>query len=222
MITTNKHTISTNGVTAQCLSEWATPFVIIDFAGKDTLNQRLSRHILRAEKQYFERDHDIKPFPQNFNEFSQSWDKQNLLDWSGSEIREFREILQTGCQLFWDFAGPKERVFAPSRYVVWANVSRQADWHGHHSHYSGGSETFSGVYWVKAPKMEAESNQVDGHTIYYDPRGPFNPSRYRKILAPVPGRMILHPSWLPHSVAPLRKKTIRISIAFDVHCAGPF
>jgi|SRR5579872_6124686 len=213
---------SSQSMSVQRLQEWWTPFVIIDFAETAALNDALSAIILRKERECLAKSNSPKPFPQNFAAFSQLWDTQELLSWKGEAIHRFRKLLDKGTEAYWKFAAPAGRAFAPSKRTVWANVSRQADWHGYHSHYSGGTDTMSGVYWVKVPTLSRSSNQVDGHTIYYDPRGPFHPSRQKKVLEPTPGRMVIHPSWLPHSVAPVRASdAVRISIAFDIHCGGP-
>ena len=206
---------------SQCLKEWWTPFVIVDFRDTAGLNRNLSSLILRMEKRFLSDKSNEKPFPQQFGAFSRLWERQDVLSWKGEAVQRFQSILDEGARIFWDFAAPKSRPFKPTRHVVWCNVSRRSDWHGVHSHWTGGTETVSGVYWVRVPGRRVATNQVDAHTIYFDPRGPFHPTRQRKIMEPVEGRMILHPSWLSHCVAPVRTDATRISIGFDIHCGGP-
>jgi uncharacterized protein (TIGR02466 family) len=206
---------------SQCLKEWWTPFTIVDFRNTKSLNQDLSELILRMEKRFLYDGSAPKPFPQQFGEFSQLWERQDVLSWKSKAVQQFRLLLDEGAHIFWDLAAPKARQFKPTRYVVWCNVSRKSDWHGVHSHWTGGTETISGVYWVQIPKRRVTTNQVDAHTIYFDPRGSFHPTRQKKIMEPVEGRMLLHPSWLSHCVAPVRTDDTRISIGFDIHCGGP-
>ena len=100
---------------------------------------------------------------------------------------------------------------------AWANVHRVSQWHGPHSHYSGGGETASGVYWVKIPSAP-EHDDGHGVLVFADPRGPYHPGRYKKVVHPTEGHAVIFPSWQQHYVNPIADGDLRISVGFDVIC----
>jgi|SoiMethySBSTD1v2_1073268.scaffolds.fasta_scaffold09512_6 putative 2-oxoglutarate-Fe(II)-dependent oxygenase superfamily protein len=203
----------------QLLNEWATPLFVGDYDDTGELNRQLLELILAREAEFLAKREEApggeKPFPQFWNCFSQLHVEQHLFDWPSDAIREVHAMVEQACIRYL-----KEGFRLPEipRYSLkgWANVSRKADWHGCHSHYAGGRERISGVYWVSVPAPDEESNELNGDFILYDPRGPYYPARYKKIFRPKAGRMLLQPSWLAHSVAPNRSDELRVSIAFDM------
>ena len=107
---------------------------------------------------------------------------------------------------------------------AWANVNDAHDLNGLHFHTGG---FFSGVYFVQSPGAPAPDQ--NGTLFLHDP------SRHsvlsRLITAPkalraqfrsgysahpVPGTVVLFPSWIEHMVYPHRGPGTRISVAFDV------
>ena len=109
---------------------------------------------------------------------------------------------------------------APSKvdFVTWGwAVSYKAgDFQGLHVHPGA---NISGVYYVAAPAAALERGE-SGKISFYDPRPranmnqlAFQATRHRE--APVPGDMILFPSWLEHSVSPFQGEGERICIAFN-------
>jgi uncharacterized protein (TIGR02466 family) len=203
----------------QLLHEWSTPLLVIDYDRVGELNHQLLELVLAREAEFVKErtasEREAKPFPQFWNSFSQLHGEQHLFEWPSDAIRQLRAMVVEACERFL-----KEGFQLPEapRYSLrgWGNVSRQADWHGYHSHYDGGRERISGVYWVSVPARDEESNELNGDLVLYDPRGPYYPARYKKIFRPKAGRMLLQPSWLPHSVAPNRSNELRVSIAFDL------
>lgn len=100
---------------------------------------------------------------------------------------------------------------------AWANVNRRGDFNTMHTHPGA---TWSGVYYVddgeSDPAAEGTAIQLTdpcaarGNAFF---PGLSNASiRFR----PVPGLMILFPSYVPHAVPPHRGDRPRISIAFNV------
>lgn len=82
----------------------------------------------------------------------------------------------------------------------------------------------SGVYYVAAPPAALSDDSDDGKICFYDPRPRANMNqlltqitRHRE--SPVPGDMVLFPSWLEHSVDAFRGPGTRICIAFNVRLA---
>ena len=196
------------------LHEWSTPLAVVDFEGVGELNAGLKEIILQKEAEFAAIPLLPKGTPQYWNRFSQFHRRQGLLDWGGDLIERLREMIYRATS---EFARMEFNIesLQPRRIDAWANVNRKGDWHGLHSHYTRAGEVISGVYWV-SDERDSQSDGLDGHLIYYDPRGLSIPERYEKIFKPVPGRMLLHPSWLSHAVAPHRFEALRISVAFDV------
>jgi uncharacterized protein (TIGR02466 family) len=99
----------------------------------------------------------------------------------------------------------------------WANISPKFSYHGPHHH---ANNFLSGIYYVAAPK--------GGNTvIFHEPRS--QPSiiepklktetKYYANAVKItvkPGRMIIFPSWLTHSVPPSTADTLRVSISYNI------
>jgi uncharacterized protein (TIGR02466 family) len=86
-------------------------------------------------------------------------------------------------------------------------------------HVHSGAD-ISGVYYIAAPDG-ALGDSDDGKICFYDPRPRANMSqlltqitRHRE--SPVPGDMVLFPSWLEHSVDAFAGEGRRICVAFNV------
>ena len=101
---------------------------------------------------------------------------------------------------------------------MWANINPKDGMNQPHIHPNS---LFSGVYYVK-------SNPQAGRLKIYDPRPGAQivmPARLQgqppkhlwrdANLDPVPGRIIMFPSWLLHSVEPNQSNDIRISVSFN-------
>ncbi|MFT3787854.1 MAG: putative 2OG-Fe(II) oxygenase [Tepidisphaeraceae bacterium] len=70
---------------------------------------------------------------------------------------------------------------------------------------------FSAVYYPKVPKLV----QPEGSVVFFDPRETFTGGQPVQ-LPPEQGMMVLFPSWLKHSVVPVRNATEdRISISLN-------
>ena len=101
---------------------------------------------------------------------------------------------------------------------MWANINPPGGMNQPHIHPNA---LFSGVYYVK-------SNPKAGRLKIYDPRPgaqinmptrkPGNPGKdlWRDAnIQPIPGRIIMFPAWLWHSVEPNKSNDIRISVSFN-------
>ena len=101
---------------------------------------------------------------------------------------------------------------------MWANINPKDGMNQPHIHPNS---LFSGVYYVK-------SNPQAGRLKIYDPRPGSQivmPARLEgkppkhlwrdANLDPFPGRIIMFPSWLWHSVEPNQSNDIRISVSFN-------
>jgi len=101
---------------------------------------------------------------------------------------------------------------------AWANVSRTADFNKTHTHPGA---TWSGTYYVDGGDS---SGDAENSTLLqlFDPcqgrASSFFPGLLRPsiFVHPVPGLMILFPSYVPHTVFSHRGDRPRISIAFNL------
>jgi uncharacterized protein (TIGR02466 family) len=102
----------------------------------------------------------------------------------------------------------------------WANVSRRGHYNSVHDHPG---TTWSGVYYVSGGNPDNDA-PLNGKLELLDPRigvnvfgreeGLFG-GRY--FVEPLPGLMVMFPSWLKHMVHPFSGSGERISISFNVH-----
>lgn len=99
----------------------------------------------------------------------------------------------------------------------WAVILRAGNAQGIHVHpYAN----ISGVYYVEAPPAALAGGGEAGKICFHDPRPRANMNQLprqitRQSVAPVPGDLILFPSWLEHSVPAFQGPGERICIAFN-------
>lgn len=98
---------------------------------------------------------------------------------------------------------------------AWAVVCPAAGHQTTHIHPTG---WLSGVYYVAVPDA-AGDDQRGGCLLLGslgEDAGEGEPPWGTRVHRPVPGQMILFPSYIPHATAPLRATGLRICVAFDV------
>lgn len=101
----------------------------------------------------------------------------------------------------------------------WANVSRHGGYNNVHDHPNC---VWSGVYYVAAGEPEPDRPN-NGKLELLDPRAGINQIYIegtvfggRFVVDPIPGLMVMFPSWLKHLVHSYFGTGKRISIAFNV------
>jgi len=123
-----------------------------------------------------------------------------------------------------DYAGiliRQECSVPPSRvdfmFWGWAVILRAGNTQGLHVHPNA---NISGVYYVTAPPATLDTGTEGGKISFYDPRPRANmnqllnqSTRFRE--PPIPGELVVFPSWLEHSVAAFQGPGERICIAFN-------
>ena len=107
----------------------------------------------------------------------------------------------------------------------WANINRFGDYHDLHNHPHS---YLSGTYYVAVPDGEPQAGSrndlTPGAISFYDPRPQANMTAIRgdgevaaeHTVKPVPGMMLLWPSFLHHLVHPNLFHQVRISVSFNV------
>jgi uncharacterized protein (TIGR02466 family) len=101
----------------------------------------------------------------------------------------------------------------------WANVSRRGHYNSVHDHPGA---MWSGVYYVSGGKPDS-NDPFNGRLELIDPRAGVNMLRLerglfegRYLVEPMPGLMVMFPSWLKHMVHPFQGSGERISTSFNV------
>jgi uncharacterized protein (TIGR02466 family) len=96
----------------------------------------------------------------------------------------------------------------------WANVLRRGQYNSVHDHPGA---TWSGVYYVSGGKRDND-DPFNGKLELLDPRMGVNMvgrEEGRYFVEPLPGLMVMFPSWLKHMVHPFFGSGERISISFN-------
>ena len=105
---------------------------------------------------------------------------------------------------------------------LWFNINYKKDYNVSHNHF-GNNNKFSGVYYVKAPKncghivLEHPANLVELSWAEKVPKGQHN--EYTGSIwtyNPLPGKLLIFPSWLDHRVEPNLSKSPRVSFSFNI------
>jgi tetratricopeptide (TPR) repeat protein len=107
-----------------------------------------------------------------------------------------------------------------ARLNIWAVVTGKDGRQKAHLHPAG---WLSGVYYVAAPRPDG-AGRYRGPLILgaLDPQAHgVDPPWQTREIEPVPGRLVLFPSYVPHATQPSGVEGARISIAFDVVPANP-
>ncbi len=183
-------------------------------ANTAAVNDQLAGLILDREQQSPSHDHA------NFGGWHSAGD---LLEWPGEAIATLRgwitESLQSMVQASSQLPESQARSTPPRgsfRVSAWANVARGGNYHRMHNHPAN---AWSGVYYVTATGSD---DSLAGALEFYDPRPftemvdtPGSPYGQRMLIRPVPGLLVLFPSWLYHFVHPSTADAPRISIAFN-------
>ena len=119
---------------------------------------------------------------------------------------------------------PEVSNISASDFSVWVNINREGDYNRIHNH---GGALWSGVYYVEVDLVHDAAN-YSGYLTFRSPtlapltlnnlRGPdwtkaLYPADYR--IRPVPGLMIIFPSWLEHQVLPFSGIGRRVSLSWD-------
>ncbi|MEJ0018831.1 MAG: TIGR02466 family protein [Acetobacteraceae bacterium] len=192
-------------------SLFATPMLEHMWADASALNPPLREAILRHAAQH----------PGSAQTNVGGWHSETgLLEFCGSAgeilVRHMREMTEEATRrLYASFDRPPERL--DWSLSAWANVNRTGHYNTMHTHPGA---TWSGVYYVDDGNSDADAEPTAIELTDPNPArtAGFFPelSNTNILFPPVPGLMILFPSYVPHAVPPHRGDRPRISIAFNV------
>lgn len=202
--------VDTVADTAHTMHAWPTPVRVKDLTsveGWKDVNDRLRELVMEAEA----REED----PLLFGVVGATKTSLDILQWDDPAIAWFRAQIMQGMEEIAASVGANVRTDAHVTPVAegWAVVYREAASHRLHTHHGS---AWSGVYYISTGGV----GEGAGYLQLLDPR-PAAIARHAsegpKLVEPVPGTMVMFPSWLPHSVkATLVGGGERVCIAFNI------
>lgn len=147
----------------------------------------------------------------------------DLMTWPSAEVKTLQDrifaMTRTITQATMQAPGGRTFDFKIS---AWANINTHGSYNRVHNHPNA---TWSGVYYVANGELE-DGWPENGKLELVDPRvgidmihleGTFMGGR--TLIDPIPGLMIMFPSWLQHFVHPFYGSGERISIAFNIQAS---
>ncbi len=196
---------------------FATPVAFASLPNAEAVSAALRTTILARAESHPSTSHS------NLGGWQSSWD---LPEWGGDEMRYLLTFVR---QLADKLTNDRHGQPAPQdwRTNAWANVNRTG--HGNEFHTHPGC-MWSAVYYVDDGGAASDPT-LGGEFEIQDPRG-VAPAMYRpdlvpavpggpsmgasEIIRPVPGAVLMFPSWLSHAVRPYTGTGNRISIATNL------
>ena len=94
----------------------------------------------------------------------------------------------------------------------WSVRLGRGGYHVNHIHPRG---WISSAYYVAVPAEAADATAQNGWLKFCEPRFPMPGGEPRRTVQPLPGRLVLFPSYLWHGTRPVTGAEPRLSIAFD-------
>jgi uncharacterized protein (TIGR02466 family) len=191
---------------------FGTPVVAYQWPHSESLNEELRALILNAETRTAGMSRsNVRGWHSNTDFFK----------WDAECVRVLRKRVDTvAIELTRLVAAPtgQSRTFQFTA-SAWANVLRSGGYNSVHNHPNC---MWSGVYYVDRGEPDPTPTE-NGKLELLDPRSGINMIYFDKnvldgryVIEPVPGLMLLFPSWLKHMVHPYFGKGERISVAFNV------
>ncbi|MCW8092966.1 TIGR02466 family protein [Alteromonas sp. ASW11-130] len=192
---------------------FSTPLVAYNWPDSENLNRELTQEILKREAS------------------SKGVQKSNIGGWHSEPDffrwkapcinKLFKRVNQITVSLTQSISlsEGKPRRFK-FKFDAWANVNRDRGYNTPHNHPNC---LWSGVYYIARGNPTANGDSRNGKLELLDPRAGANmaylkntilESRY--VIDPIPGLMVVFPSWLTHQVHPFHGSGERISVAFNV------
>ncbi|MGB8274744.1 MAG: TIGR02466 family protein [Alphaproteobacteria bacterium] len=193
-----------------------TPMVRHPVAEAETINGALKAAILkRARKTEGTQRHNVGVWRS----------EDDFLSWPVAEIEVLKQAINRAVaqltQLSMGASGKMVR--GEMNAVAWANVCRAGGYVKPHTHPLS---TWSGAY-VVAGEKEVEGHPDSGVLELLDPRPgvdllntPGDPYGGSFKVQPIPGLLVVHPSWLVHFVNPYFGRAELITVGFTVFVKG--
>lgn len=192
------------------INAWPTPVRVADLSSQDEWfenNKKLYDLVMSAESR--EKD------PLLFGVVGATKTSLDILQWEDPAIAWLRKNILKGMDEICAAVGANVSTEANVSPIAegWAVVYREAASHRLHTHHGS---AWSGVYYISTGGV----GDGAGYLQLLDPR-PGAIARHfsegPKLIEPAPGKMVIFPSWLPHSVkSTLVGGSERVCIAFNI------
>jgi uncharacterized protein (TIGR02466 family) len=191
---------------------FGTPVSSYLWPDSDALNAALKKVVLEKEKA----DQGMKR--SNVG----GWhSKPDLFLWQADCVHTLKDRVATCAsdmtRLFTALEGPRKISF---QLDCWANISRRGAYNSVHDHPGA---MWSGVYYISGGEPDG-NDPLNGKLELLDPRVGVNMLRLeqglfggRYLVDPLPGLMVMFPSWLKHMVHPFSGSGERISTSFNAY-----
>ena len=150
----------------------------------------------------------------------------DLWEWPSQEVAEYRRYVHDAILRIAALSTEEEdlsKVDVTYKAGSWANMNTDGDYNARHIHPDC---DWAVVYYVETGHPDPD-NERNGRLELHDPRILANISKLTRygfargmLVDPVPGKMVLFPAWIEHSVHPFFGAGDRISIACNVKITG--
>jgi uncharacterized protein (TIGR02466 family) len=197
-------------------AQFSTLLMVRQYSEVEDLNAGLGALVLRLEK-------DTRNVADETSNVGGYHSDSKLMNRSEPEIAVLREMISIALKEYME-RFLKDNCFAPPsdlkiRMWGWAINMREGDANNQHVHPDA---KISGVYYPVIPKDQGGGSKSlpGGSIIFCDPRPRAHMNRVANqitetVVEPVPGLMVLFPSYYEHAVIPFKGAGIRTCIAFN-------
>ena len=197
-------------ITPSINSAFGTPILVAQVPNCEKMNQGLGAQIRAA------RQSNLGVSVSNYGGWQSNAD---LWEWPSTEVAEYRRYVHDAILRMAALSldeSDLSKVDIKYRAGSWANMNRDRDYNARHIHPDC---DWAVVYYVETgnPKPDTERN---GRIELHDPRILSNVSKLNRfgfarglLITPEPGKMVMFPAWVEHSVHPFYGTGDRISIS---------
>ena len=188
------------------IKEYYFPTIIYikDLPNANELNPYLEKHIIDWSNQ------DKGVSKTNVN----GWHSQTDMN----QKKEYEPLIKELFQMQKEIIEEEHLNIQPRLGNMWANINLPGGYNNSHVHPNS---LFSGAYYVKSQPNSGRLHIMDPrpgvqHVMPNKKPGKLPRELWRETYYdPIPGRLIMFPSWLWHKVEPNQSNDIRISISFN-------
>jgi uncharacterized protein (TIGR02466 family) len=204
---------------------WQTPLGVHRFAQADEVNEVLVR-VLQMMRATDSSAVENKPFYASSDNLMQ---RIRLSEWDklvGFIVDSVRETVVLANQGSWPEAKPALQIAIRG---IWFQMTNQGSHHDVHTH---GNCSWSGVYCLQVDPPERRNahpvlGMANGVTRFYGPYfnrlggaamdfGNAYLQNAHLDIAPIPGQLLVFPSWLAHQAMPYHGSVDRVIVSFNV------
>ena len=188
------------------IKEYFFPTIIYikDLPNPEKLNPYLEKHIVEWSNQ------DKGVHKTNVNGWHSKTDMNHK--------KEYEPLIQELFQMQNEIIQEEHLDIKPRLGNMWANINPPGGYNNGHVHPNS---LFSGAYYVKAQPNSGRLHVMDPRPGVQQVMPARKPGKIPRELwretyyDPIPGRLIMFPSWMWHKVEPNQSNDIRISVSFN-------